>query len=81
MATANNGDLTREELEAALEYCHDLAETALEKGTRDELRTALETVSDIGHPDSLLDVDVENVTAEVAGWQSEDGDTTDTDDE
>lgn len=66
--------LTKEELETVIDYCHEQAEQALEEGTRESLRVALETISDVCHPDSLLSVDTETGVVEVSGWDGEEGD-------
>lgn len=77
MAT-DTGTLSKQELETVLDYIYGQVEEALADGTRERLREALEEVSDICHPDSELDVDVNNTTVEAS---FPDKDETDPDDE
>jgi hypothetical protein len=72
-AVAMAAVLTGEEYESILNYLYATVEEALESGGRTELREALETVSDVCHPDSILEVDTSDDTVEVS-WPEDDED-------
>jgi hypothetical protein len=64
--------LSREEWEAIGAYAHGQCQTALSEPTTQNLRECVEHFSDIFHPDSQLDVDVENEMVEISGWDTND---------
>jgi len=67
------GNITKAELEAVVDHLYELSEAALQDNSREELRSTLEKINDICHPESTLDVDTEAGTVEVSWPEAEDG--------
>ncbi len=63
--------LTLEQWEAIGEHSYRELQEALGNPTTQNLREVVESLSDIFHPDSQLDVDVENETVEISGWDND----------